>query len=335
MASARRNPARRRRRVCPLETRDTVPNRLPVGACRPCRRRPAGANLGFNRTTASDASLSRDARHRLPAAARDGEPHHAAEPPLEPLRRRRRAILPPNAATVYGLLDTQGYDSLLTGQYIALGGGHWTAARRRRRKTATWSLRTMPRPPKRTWRRRAMSSRSAPCRLLPRPYVWLFRTEKRSSTRTGGAAACPTSTAGRGRATWQDIAPTRLRVSSCLAGSRRASVIMADQWYPGWAARSREKRETVLKRPGDFSARSSWTRQNAQAKRTAYRWKCGTRRHPFAWAFTRCAWRSAESAPGYRRLGYGYAGAGSGDESPAASVLARFVAAATASSSVA
>ena len=36
-------------------------------------------------------------------------------------------ILPPNTATVYGLDDTQGYDSLLTGQYfqfaIALDGG--------------------------------------------------------------------------------------------------------------------------------------------------------------------------------------------------------------------
>ena len=32
------------------------------------------------------------------------------------------AILPPNAATVYGLDDTQGYDSLLTGQYFQFAG---------------------------------------------------------------------------------------------------------------------------------------------------------------------------------------------------------------------
>ncbi len=32
------------------------------------------------------------------------------------------AILPPNSATVYGLDDTQGYDSLLTGQYFGFAG---------------------------------------------------------------------------------------------------------------------------------------------------------------------------------------------------------------------
>ena len=54
---------------------------------------------------------------------------HAGEGRVMPVNRRWNissqppdAVLPPNAATVYGLYDTQGYDSLLTGQYFQFAG---------------------------------------------------------------------------------------------------------------------------------------------------------------------------------------------------------------------
>ncbi len=53
---------------------------------------------------------------------------HAGEGRIMPVNRQWSlyapppAILPPNAATVYGLDDTQGYDSLLTGQYFQFAG---------------------------------------------------------------------------------------------------------------------------------------------------------------------------------------------------------------------
>ena len=54
---------------------------------------------------------------------------HEGEGRIMPVNRRWSlssrppdAVLPPNAATVYGLNDTQGYDSLLTGQYFAFAG---------------------------------------------------------------------------------------------------------------------------------------------------------------------------------------------------------------------
>ncbi len=53
---------------------------------------------------------------------------HKADGRIMPLNKRwplyepPQAILPPNSATVYGLDDTQGYDSLLTGQYFGFAG---------------------------------------------------------------------------------------------------------------------------------------------------------------------------------------------------------------------
>ena len=53
---------------------------------------------------------------------------HKADGRIMPLNKRwplyepPPAILPPNAAMVYGLDDTQGYDSLLTGQYFGFAG---------------------------------------------------------------------------------------------------------------------------------------------------------------------------------------------------------------------
>ena len=51
------------------------------------------------------------------------------------------AILPPNSAMVYGLDDTQGYDSLLTGRYFQFAG-RMDGGSLPRPRTATWCLRT-------------------------------------------------------------------------------------------------------------------------------------------------------------------------------------------------
>jgi len=86
------------------------------------------AGYGFNRTTAPQ-----NVYPMTPLIAFLQK--HRAEGRVMPINRRWSflpdkpppVILPPNTATVYGLDDTQGYDSLLTGQYfqfaIALDGG--------------------------------------------------------------------------------------------------------------------------------------------------------------------------------------------------------------------
>lgn len=78
------------------------------------------AGYGFNRTTAPQnvypvtpliAYLQKHkAEGRIMPINRHWNYNDPAKPPP--------AILPPNTATVYGLDDTQGYDSLLTGQYF-------------------------------------------------------------------------------------------------------------------------------------------------------------------------------------------------------------------------
>jgi hypothetical protein len=80
------------------------------------------AGYGFNRTTAPQnvypmtpliayLQAHRSEGRIMPVNRRWSL---TAEPPL--------AVLPPNTGTVYGLDDTQGYDSLLTGQYFQFAG---------------------------------------------------------------------------------------------------------------------------------------------------------------------------------------------------------------------
>ena len=80
------------------------------------------AGYGFNRTSAP-----KDVYPVTPLIAFLQQ--HGGEGRVMPINRRWSltsrppdAVLPPNAATVYGLDDTQGYDSLLTGQYFQFAG---------------------------------------------------------------------------------------------------------------------------------------------------------------------------------------------------------------------
>ncbi len=79
------------------------------------------AGLGFNRTTQPQNVYPMTPLIAFLQA-------HADEGRIMPLNRKWSfyspplAVLPPNAATVYGLYDTQGYDSLLTGRYFQFAG---------------------------------------------------------------------------------------------------------------------------------------------------------------------------------------------------------------------
>ncbi len=78
------------------------------------------AGYGFNRTTAPQnvypvtPLIAYLQAHRTEGRVMPINRHWNYNDPAKP----PPAILPPNTATVYGLDDTQGYDSLLTGQYF-------------------------------------------------------------------------------------------------------------------------------------------------------------------------------------------------------------------------
>ncbi len=196
------------------------------------------AGYGFNRTTAPQNVYPITPLIAFLQA-------HKAEGRIMPVNRRWSfdpfkpppAILPPNAATVYGLDDVQGYDSLLTGQYfqfaIAMDGGS-------------------PAPPENgnmvfTYGMGSWEAREAGARFVvtrePLPgaapvfqdgggYVY---EDKKALPRTRLAGE-KLSAEGIGFVSLPQP-PTRW---SLLAGTESLSpprtVVVADQWYPGWRA---------------------------------------------------------------------------------------------------
>ena len=193
------------------------------------------AGYGFNRTASPQAVYPATPLLAFLQA-------HRADGRIMPLNRQWSlynpppAILPPNSAMVYGLDDTQGYDSLLTGQYFGFAGAMDGGS---------------PAPPENgnlvfTNGFGTKEAREAGARygvsLKPLPgltpvfqdsgaYVYEDRAAlPRVRAETG--AALPVS----------ESPPTRVAVvlpSSAAAGQ----IIVADQWYPGWHA---ERRGTVV-----------------------------------------------------------------------------------------
>lgn len=209
------------------------------------------ANIGFNRTTA-------------PANVYPMTPgiaflqRHAAEGRVMPLNRQWSlftappAILPPNAAMVYGLSDTQGYDSLLTGRYFAwaseLNGdgqspappengnmvftrGYGTAKAREAAARFVVSLGPLP---------------SAGSSLRP-----VFSDGKMQVYEDLGVMPHARLETGGTAVAVGDIAPTRLRLQ--VNGARGGGeLIVADQWYPGWRAWVNGRSVPILARPDVF-----------------------------------------------------------------------------------
>lgn len=209
------------------------------------------ANIGFNRTTAT-----MNVYPTTPGLA--FLQRHAAEGRIMPLNRQWSlftpppAILPPNAATVYDLSDTQGYDSLLTGRYFA-----WASELNGDGKS--------PAPPENgnmvfTHGYGTPKAREAAARFIvsfgPLPSVGAALTP----VYTDGtmqvyedSKAMPRAhlAAGEQAVAVEDIAPTRLRLQ--VRGVENIQILtVADQWYPGWQAWVNGRPAPLLPRPEIF-----------------------------------------------------------------------------------
>ena len=188
-----------------------------------------GANVGYNRTCRPDAVYP-----VTPGIAfLQG---HAAEGRIMPLNRAwglygpPPAVLPPNAAMVYKLRDTQGYDSLLTRRFIT-----WAAA-----------LNSGPPAPQENGNMvftngyaspqaqdagaRFIVSRApfARSQLLPLVFqtgeTWVYENTQ----------AVPRLRTSEGTVTEaRDEPPTRITVFIDQA-PRGGTLTVAEQWYPGW-----------------------------------------------------------------------------------------------------
>lgn len=170
------------------------------------------------------------------------------------LYRAPHAVLPPNAATVYGLRDVQGYDSLLTGAYKAWADGFSLPdplpGRNNRRDSSPWEVANMiffedPNLP-------MVARTSAKYALTPAaqenwnpppgstPHSQKLETGDDGMDLFQIADAAPRAqlvTEGgtvAGEATWTLDAATRVQLTT---NSNVAAILnLNDQIYPGWRA---------------------------------------------------------------------------------------------------
>ena len=204
------------------------------------------AGYGFNRTTAPQNVYPVTPLIAFLQA-------HKAEGRIMPINRRWSfdpfkpppVILPPNTATGYGLDDTQGYDSLLTGQYfqfaITMDGGspappengnmvftYGMGSREAREAGARFVVTREP------------LAGAAPVFQDGEAYVYedkgaLPRVQDAEVGRIEPMASAP---------------PTRVILLSEEQLPRQ--IIVADQWYPGWHAYYYGKTVTMIKGPDIF-----------------------------------------------------------------------------------
>jgi hypothetical protein len=197
------------------------------------------AGYGFNRTAAPQAVYPVTPLVAFLQA-------HKADGRIMPLNQQwpqyspPPAILPPNSATVYGLDDTQGYDSLLTGQYFqfagALDGGS-------------------PAPPENgnlvfTYGFGTRQAREADARyivsLTPLPGLAPVFQDNGAFVYEDKSALPRVRTETGAGLTVMDGPPTRLAIA-LPAGQAPKQVVIADQWYPGWNAYLGKQKEAVTK----------------------------------------------------------------------------------------
>lgn len=180
---------------------------------------------------------------------------HRAEGRIIPLNRRWSltsapplAVLPPNAAMVYGLDDTQGYDSLLTGQYFQFAGAMDDGS---------------PAPPENgnmvfTNGYGSLEAQAASARFVvsQKPLTEGFLTKVMQDNGVylyEDAQALPRVRENSGKAKFRvdDGIPTRLLIQE--DGDRQMSAItVADQWYPGWRVWFDQQPATVTQGPYVF-----------------------------------------------------------------------------------
>ncbi len=197
------------------------------------------AGYGFNRTAAPSAVYPATPLIAFLQA-------HKADGRIMPLNKRwpqyepPPAILPPNSAMVYGLNDTQGYDSLLTGQYFGFAGamdGGSPAPPENGNLVFTNGF--MSPEARQAGARYAVSQTPLPG-LTPvfedhGDYVY----EDKAALPRVQVIGPGTVDAEGGGYILLPAPPTRVSV---LAGTEDLSlpqkVVVADQWYPGWNAYS-------------------------------------------------------------------------------------------------
>jgi len=191
-----------------------------------------GAGLGFNRTarpaevypvtpTIAWLQAHRDEGRVIPINTR----WPLGEPPP--------AVLPPNAAMVYGLYDTQGYDSLQTKQYFEFAGRVDNGS---------------PAPPQNgnmvftngygTPEARAASARFVVSRepLTHEGFVLRFQDNGVFVYEDAGALSRVRANKTGESFRLQEAAPSRVMLEG--GGDKDFSEItLGDQWYPGWKAK--------------------------------------------------------------------------------------------------
>jgi len=198
-------------------------------------------NVGYNRTAKPD-----DVYPVTPSIA--FLQTHAGLDHVMPVNRRwsldiahgPRAVLPPNAATVYGLYDTQGYDSLFPGQYMKFavdvnGDGRSAAPDEDGNILFTRGL-------------------STPEALALSPHYVVAASDLPPSIPTtsltrvlvDGDVTIYENTAALPRFGQTPIgaiavqatapAPTRIELDTDVTAGTTAELVVRDQWYPGWHA---------------------------------------------------------------------------------------------------
>lgn len=158
------------------------------------------------------------------------------------------AVLPPNAATVYGLDDTQGYDSLLTGQYFQFAGAMDGSS---------------PAPPENgnivftnAYASPEAQAASAHYIVSKQPLAEGFLTEVMQDNGVSvyeNARALPRvrESSGNEKFRLDDSVPTRLEIER--NGTQEESAItIADQWYPGWLAWINQQPVSITQGPYVF-----------------------------------------------------------------------------------
>ena len=180
---------------------------------------------------------------------------HRAEGRIMPLNQRwpqyapPPAILPPNAAMVYGLDDTQGYDSLLTGQYFQFAGRMDGGS---------------PAPPENgnmvfTNGFLSPEARQAGARYAvsqtPLPSLTPVFEDHGDYVYEDQAALPRVLIIGESRdaeSSLSEIAEGPSRVVLVSEGLLPREIAVADQWYPGWHAYFRNEAVELTKGPEVF-----------------------------------------------------------------------------------
>lgn len=177
------------------------------------------------------------------------------------------AVLPPNAATVYGLYDTQGYDSLLTGRYIrfaaAMNGGPPTPQENGNMvfTNGYGSAKAQEAAARFVVSTRHLTGNGLTLRAQE-PGMLVYEAQAQPRVRV---------VEGEGDAAITALSPTRMTVQ-IRHPSRNGVLVVADQWYPGWKAWVNGRWAEIEARPDVFRS-VSWQGETGPALEVQMRYE--------------------------------------------------------------